>query len=105
MFRIVHPKDLRRTQNTVPRATLRYALGYPIMPLLGRGSMVHRRELQPGHRPILRAESERVAAPFYGRRANESDLTEAKEPVPKLRRKEGLGKVAKAGLEPATHGL
>ncbi len=56
MFRIVHPKDLRRTQNTVPRAALRFALGYLIMPLWGRGSMVHRRHLQTGRRPILRAE-------------------------------------------------
>ena len=47
----------------------------------------------------------RVTAPLYGRRANGSEFTGAKEPAPKLRRKEGLGIVAKAGLEPATHGL
>jgi hypothetical protein len=50
-------------------------------------------------------EIKRVTAPLYGQRANGSELTGEKEPVPKLRRKEGLGIVAKAGLEPATHGL
>jgi hypothetical protein len=47
----------------------------------------------------------RVIAPLYGRRANGSEFTGANEPSPKLRRKGGLGIVAKAGLEPATHGL
>jgi hypothetical protein len=35
MFRIVRPTNLRRTQGAVPRAALRFALGYLIMPLWG----------------------------------------------------------------------
>ena len=58
-----------------------------------------------GRSPVLRTVSRRVSAPLYGRRADGSELTGAKKPVPKLRRKEDLGIVAKAGLEPATHGL
>jgi len=40
----------------VPRAALRFALGYLIMPLWGWGSMVHRRHLQNGSQTLLRAE-------------------------------------------------
>jgi hypothetical protein len=54
MFRIVHPKDLRRTQNTVPRAALRFALGYLIMPLWGWGP-----------RWSIAVICKRVTAPFY----------------------------------------
>ncbi len=140
----------------VPRAALRFALGYLIMPLWvgsplwewGMDSLFlqfnslssrkfclppgrARRKVHPikrvaapfygrrsngsqprstggertGRSPVLRTKSKRVAAPFYGRRADWAELTGAKNPVPKLRRKDRLGKVAKAGLEPATHGL
>ena len=78
MFRIVHPKDLRRTQNTVPRAALRFALGYLIMPLWGWGPMVHRRDLQTGHSPVLQKERDQTHAPsvprFHGPSSRRSQL-------------------------------
>ena len=88
MFRIVRPTNSRRTQG-----------GASLCPGLS-----HYAPLGLDRWPIT-VTCKRVADPFAGRRASGSKLTGEKEPASKLRRKEGLGIVAKAGLEPATHGL
>jgi hypothetical protein len=67
-----------RTQDAVPRAALRFALGYLIMPLWGWGPMVHRRDLQTGHSPVLQKERDPTHAPsvprFHGHSSRRSQL-------------------------------
>ena len=67
-----------RTEDAVPRATLRFALGYLIMPLWGWGPIVHRRDLQTGDSPVLQKERDQTHVPsvprFHGRSSRRSRL-------------------------------
>jgi hypothetical protein len=87
--------ELRR--NGIPRATLRSALGYLVMPLWGLGSplwewgmdsstydinsLSSRKFCLPPGRARRKAHPiKRITAPFYGRRSNGSESTGAKQP-------------------------
>ena len=67
MFRIVRPTNSRRTQGAVPRAALRFALGYLIMPLWGWDrwsiAMICKRVTAPFYK---KNEIQRMRRPFLG---------------------------------------
>jgi hypothetical protein len=81
MFRRVRPTNSRRTEDAVPRMPYpgrRFALPWAIsLCPFGAGPMVHRRDLQTGHSPILRAERQQrntVARSSEAVRFNRSSL-------------------------------